>query len=222
MVALRASWEHLFGAVGLALFGIGVLQGLFWSAPDRFMGDVMRILYVHVPAAWMTLLCFTAAVVASVGWLWKGLWGWDWLAEASTRTGLFFGTLLLGTGMLWARPTWGVWWDWDPRLTSVAVMMIAFAAVMALRSFVDDPQQRATWAAVASIIAYVDVPIVYFSVRWWRSLHQMQSSPSTVDSDMVLGLRLNSFAYLFFAIWLVVRTWRWLRISRAADAEVPA
>lgn len=217
----RFAWEHVFGVLGIVLFGLGARQGLLIAAPDRFMGDVMRILYVHVPAAWTTLLLFTVVLVASVGWLWKGTWGWDWVSEAATRTGIFFGALLLATGSLWARPTWGVWWDWDPRLTTVAVMMIAFSAIMALRSFVEDPQQRATWAAVSGILAYVSVPIVYFSVRWWRSLHQTQSSPSTVDPDMVLGLRLNAFAYLFFGIWFLVRTWRLIKLERARDAEVP-
>ena len=90
-----------------------------------------------------------------------------------------------------------MWWDWDPRLTTTAVLLFAFAGILALRRFVDDPVKRATWSAVATIIAYVDVPIVYYSVRWWNSLHQQQSSPATVSSQFYLPLRLNAFGVLF-------------------------
>lgn len=215
----KFAWEHAVGIFGVLLFSFGCYQGLFNTPPDRFMGDVMRILYVHVPAAWITLLCFTTVFICSIGWLIKGTPGWDVTAEAATRVGLLFGTLLICTGMLWGRPTWGVYWDWDPRLTTVAIMMVAFFGVTALRGFVEDPGQRATWAAIAAIIAYVDVPIVYFSVRWWRSLHQIQSSPSTVDSDMVVVLRINAFAYLFMGIWFIARQYRLLKLNRAAELE---
>ena len=91
--------------------------------------------------------------------------------------GVVLSALLCMQGAIWAKPTWGVWWDWDPRLTTTAVLVFAFGGILALRQFVDDPVKRATWSAVATIIAYVDVPIVYFSVKWWNSLHQLQSSP---------------------------------------------
>jgi len=106
-------------------------------------------------------------------------------------------------GSIWARPTWGVWWDWDPRLTTTAVMFFAFVGILALRRFVEDPVKRATWSAVATIIAYVDVPIVYYSVRWWNSLHQMQSSPETVSAVFVIPLRTNAFGVLFFMTGLI-------------------
>jgi heme exporter protein C len=210
-------WEHAVGALGLGLLIYGSYQGLFVLPPDRFMGDVMRILYVHVPAAWSTLLCFTLAFVCAIGWLWKGTWRWDVLGEAATQVGLVFGVLLTILGSIWARPTWGVWWDWDPRLTTVAIMLVSFGAVTALRSFVDDPERRATWSAIAAIVSYVDVPVVYFSVKWWRSLHQMQSSPSTVDPDMVMVLRINAFAFLFLAIWFIARHYRLIHIRRDAE-----
>ena len=113
--------------------------------------------------------------------------------------------LLLVQGSIWARATWGVWWDWDVRLTTSLVMLLLFAGVLALRSFVDDTDRRATWTAVATIVAFVDVPLVYFCVRWWRSLHQTQSTPETVSSAMVLPLRINAFAILFIAIWLITK-----------------
>jgi heme exporter protein C len=209
--------QQALASQGLGLLIYGSYQGLFVLPPDRFMGDVMRILYVHVPAAWSTLLCFTLVFFCSIGWLWKGTWRWDVLAEAATHVGLVFGVLLTILGSIWARPTWGVWWDWDPRLTTVAIMLVSFGAVTALRSFVDDPERRATWSAIAAIVSYVDVPVVYFSVKWWRSLHQMQSSPSTVDPEMVMVLRINAFAFLFLAIWFIARHYRLIRIRRDAE-----
>ena len=108
--------------------------------------------------------------------------------------------LLCCQGAIWAKPTWGVWWDWDPRLTTTAVLLFAFLGILALRKFVDDPARRAMWSAVATIVAYVDVPIVYFSVSWWNSLHQQQSNPETVRNRSGMPLRINAFGMLFLMI----------------------
>lgn len=218
---MKHSWEHLFGAIGLGLLLFGSWHGLFVAEPDRFMGDVMRIMYVHVPAAWSTLLCFTFAFGCAVAYLLGRSPRADALHASSVEVGLVLGTLLTALGSIWARPTWGVWWDWDPRLTTVAVMLICFVAILALRALVEDPDQRARWSAVATIIAYVDVPIVYFSVKWWRTLHQPWSSPDTVDSEMVLALRVNAFAFLFLATWFVVRRYRLARLEQAVELAPP-
>ena len=216
---MKQRWEHLVGALGLLLLLVGSWQGLFVVPADREMFEVQRIMYVHVPAAWAALLCFTFVFGCAVAWLVRGSWLWDALLEASIEVGVVLGTLLIALGSIWAKPTWGVWWDWDPRLTTAAVMVLAFAAILALRSFVDDPQRRATWSAVAAIIAYVDVPVVYFSVQWWRTLHQAQSSPETVDAVMVLPLRINAFAFLFLAVWFVARRYRIARRELARELE---
>jgi heme exporter protein C len=113
------------------------------------------------------------------------------------EVGVVLAVLLCFLGSIWAKPTWGVWWDWDPRLTTTAIMVFAFAGILALRRFVDDPVKRATWSAVAAIVAFVDVPIVYFSVKWWNSLHQLQSSPETVSRAFHWPLRINAFGILF-------------------------
>lgn len=214
---MKDRWEHLVGVLGLGLLAFGTWQGLIVAPPDMYMGDVARIMYVHVPTAWTALLCFTLAFVVAIGWLVRGTWRWDSLQEAAIEVGVVLGALLIAQGSIWARPTWGVWWDWDPRLTTSAVLVLAFGGILALRAFVDDPKRRATWTAVASIVAFVDVPIVYFSVRWWRSLHQVQSSPETVDSPMVLALRVNAFAFLLLGTWLVVRRYRVARRRNEAE-----
>ena len=184
-------------ALGVVCLLVGSYFGLFVAPPEHYMGDVQRIMYVHVPTAWNALLALTFAFICAVISLFKNDLKWDARMEAAIEVGVLLGFLLCCQGAIWAKPTWGVWWDWDPRLTTTAVLVAAFAGVLALRHFVDDPVKRASWSAVAAIIASADVPIVYYSVRWWNSLHQLQSSPSTVSSHFYLPLRMNAFGILF-------------------------
>lgn len=190
--------------LGAALFAIGSTIGLFATPAEQYMGDVGRIMYAHVPTAWNAMLALTAAFGLALAFLFTGRWRFDNLLEATVEVGVVLCVLLCVQGAIWAKPTWGVWWDWDPRLTTMAVLLFLFVGILALRRFVDDPVRRATWSAVATIIAFVDVPIVYFSVKWWNSLHQQQSTPNTVDSVMHLPLRMNAFAVLFLVIGVVI------------------
>ena len=193
--------------LGAVLLSVGSYLGLFVAPSESYMGDVYRIMYVHVPTAWNTMLAFTFAFGAALAFLIKGDFKWDARLEAAVEVGVMLAGLLCLQGSLWAKPTWGVWWDWDPRLTTTAVMFFAFVGILALRRFVEDPVKRATWSAVATIVAYADVPIVYFSVRWWNSLHQMQSSPETVSRAFLIPLRTNAFGVLFLMAGLItVRT----------------
>ncbi len=192
------------GLAGAVLFIVGSYIGLFVAPAEKHMGDVQRMLYVHVPAAWNSLVCFCAAFVFAVASLWTGRSRWDNYTIGAVETGVMLNSLLLGLGMLWAKPTWGIWWTWgDVRLIFSFVMLLLFAGVLALRSFSDDPTRRATWTAIATIVAWVDVPLVYFCVRWWRSLHQIQSTPETVASSMALPMRINAFAVLFLSVWFI-------------------
>ena len=192
-----------FMIFGFLLLLVGSYIGLFRAPTEAFMGDVYRIMYVHVPTAWNTMLAFTFAFFCALLFLFRGDFRWDSRHEAAVEVGVMLSGLLCMQGSLWAKPTWGVWWDWDPRLTTTAVMFFSFAGILALRRFVDDPVKRATWSAAATVVAYVDVPIVYFSVRWWNSLHQMQSSPETVSAPFLIPLRTNAFGVLFLMIGLI-------------------
>lgn len=211
---------QLSGALGLTLLLVGSTLGLAWSPPERHMGDVSRIFYVHVPSAQVDLLIYTFAFVFALFSLWTGRSRWDARLTGALEVGVVLNVLLLGTGMLFGRPTWGIWWTWDVRLTTSLLALILFGGILALRSFVEEPRRRAVWTAVTTIVAYVDVPLIYFCVRWWRSLHQVQSSPDTVDAAMVLPYRLNAFGLLFFCIWLIGLRARLERL-RAAEEEVP-
>jgi len=215
----RMTKIHLFGLAGLVLLLIGSYLGLLVAPSERYMGDVQRIMYVHVPCAWNAMLCYIFGFGFAIASLWHHRPRWDALTVASIEVGIVLNALLLVQGSIWARKTWGVWWDWDVRLTTSLIMLLLFAGVLALRSFVQDPSRRATWTAIATIVAFVDVPLVYFCVRWWRSLHQVQSSPDTVSSGMVMPLRLNAIALLLLAIWMVAQRAR-LEMNRHQQEQV--
>jgi len=222
----------VLSVLALLLLVSGAWLGLAWAPPEREMGDVQRIMYVHLPAVWMGLLGVTLNFICSVVYLLPPLHlgkligplrvldelDADALAEASAEVGLFFGTLGLLLGSIWGRPTWGVFWTWDPRLTSMAILLVAYAGYLALRRFVDDAERRAAWSAVVGIIIAVDIPIIWFSVRWWNSLHQVQSSPRTVDPAMVLVLRWNAIAFLL--LWLVFLSSRYVIAKSRREREL--
>jgi len=190
-------------AGGVALLLAGSFWGLFKAPSEVFMGDVQRIMYVHVPTAWNAMLALTFAFVCAIAFLFTNSWKWDNRLEAAMEMGVVLSLLLCMQGAIWAKPTWGVWWDWDPRLTTTAVMVFAFGGILALRNAVEDPVKRAVWSSVACIVAFADVPIVYFSVKWWNSLHQAQSTPATVSKAFHWPLRINAFGILFLWIGLV-------------------
>ena len=203
--------NHRFPRLPYALVALGVLClivgsyfGLFVAPPEHYMGNMQRIMYVHVPTAWNALLAMTFAFGCAIVSLFTSSWKWDARLEGAVEVSVLLAFLLCCQGAIWAKPTWGVWWDWDPRLTSVAVLLFAFLGIIALRQFVDDPPRRAVWSAVATIIASADLPIVYFSVKWWNSLHQTQSSPSTVSSAFHLPLRINAFGVFFVMVAFVM------------------
>ena len=165
------------------------------------------------------MLLYTLAFIFAIVSLWTHRPKWDAVTTAAVEVGIVLNALLLVQGSIWARATWGVWWDWDVRLTTSLIMVLLFAGVLALRSFVHDAGRRATWTAIATIVAFVDVPLVYFCVRWWRSLHQVQSTPDTVAPMMVVPLRINAFAILFLAIWMMAQRVR-VELARRAQDQV--
>ncbi|MFP2957885.1 cytochrome c biogenesis protein CcsA [Myxococcus sp. 1LA] len=208
-------------ALSLVVLAAGWWLGLAWAPPDREMGDVQRIMYVHVPLQWMAMVAMFINFVAAVTYLMKASWKLDATAEASAEIGLLLGTAGMITGAIWGRPTWGVYWSWDPRLTSEAIMLVTYTGYLVLRRFVEDPEKRATWSSVVAIIGAINLPIVWFSVRWWRSLHQVQSTPQTVDPDMKLALRVSAFGMLFLTSWFLVHRYRQALAERQAEVALP-
>lgn len=200
------------GAAALVALAAGLYLGLAWAPPDALMGNVQRIMYIHFPSWLATGLGYLTAFVCSLLYLAKREPRWDAWAVAGVEVGLLFNATGLLTGSIWGRPTWGVWWTWDPRLTTTAVMFLLFAGYLVVRAFVEDPEARARVCALVAIVAFIDVPIVYFSVRWWRTLHQPQSSPDTVDPEMVIALRVMFLAFLLLFGHLLTKRYRLARI----------
>ncbi len=214
-------WENAVGVFALLLFLVAQYMAIFTAPAERHMMEVVRILFVHVPAAWIALVTFTLAFIGATGFLISGRRGLDWFVEATTEVGVVMTTLLITLGSLFAKPTWNVWWVWEPRLTSTATMLLSFVGILVLRSTVRDADRRAVFSAAATILSFVNVPIVYFSVRWWVTVHQIQSSPATVDPDMVFVLRANAFAFLFIAIWMIAKRWRIAKMRGLAETAPP-
>ena len=214
-------WEHGLLALGFVLLTVGHGMGLFVAPEEAMMGAAGRILYAHVPTAWVALVTLTLSFFAAIGALWTGKYSWDAAVEATAETGVVLTALLLFQGSMWAKPTWGYFWDWDPRLTTSAILLVLFVGVLVVRRVVTEPERRLTVTAIAAIIAYVDVPVVYFGVKWWRSLHQDWSSPQTVSNTMVMPLRIAAFAMLFIAIAVCVMRWRAIYAGLKVEASAP-
>jgi len=192
---------------GTFLWIAGSYYGLTIAPPERYMGEVQRIMYVHVPTAWCAMLVLTWSFVCASLFLITGRISWDHRLESAIEMAVVLCFLLSMQGAIWAKPTWGVWWDWDPRLTTVAILLMTFLGITALRRFAVDPVRRATWSSVATVVGYIDVPIVYFSVKWWNSLHQQQSNLSSVSHDFLIPLFVNFAGMLLLVIGIArVRT----------------
>ena len=206
-------------AVATAASMLVLLVGaLLWAPTDRLQGDVQRIFYIHVPAAWIGMLAFGVVFVASIAYLVTRRARWDRLAASSAEVGVVFTTGVMLTGPLWGRPVWGVYWDWDPRLTSFFILWLLYISYLVLRSYVTEPTRRARYSAVLGIIAFLDVPLVYVSVRWWRSLHpgpvvanpEGPQLPGSMLAVLLVGIVAFTLLYL-----LLLR----LRIDNAARED---
>ena len=167
-------WLGLAGVVATVILGLAVTPNAV-----NFPDGLVRLLYIHPPMAWVAFVAYGMAFLSSLLYLWPRTRDvrFDRLAGASAEVGVVFTGLTLASGSIWGRPTWGVWWTWDPLLTTTALLFILYLGYLALRRVPGDPEVVARRSAIAALIAFIDVPVVYFSVSWWRSLHQ----PPTVD-----------------------------------------
>jgi heme exporter protein C len=206
--------------------GAGLVTGLVISPPDAVQGDAARLMYLHVPAAWTAYLAFAVVLVGSAGYLGRRDLRFDRCAQAAAEVGVGLTALTIALGSIWGRAVWGVWWAWDPRLVSTALMLVVYAAYLALRRIDADPHRGARRAARLGVGGFVMLPVVHFSVVWWRSLHQ----PATVfaadpdppiDPVMLTALTLCFVAFTAAASWIFLRRVASLQ-PPTASAAVPA
>jgi heme exporter protein C len=201
------------GWLAIPALAIGLYLGLIWAPTDVMMGDVQRVMYVHFPSWIAVAIAYTTGFVCSIAYLVRRRPTMDYLAHAGVEVGVLFNITGLMTGSIWGRPTWGVWWTWDARLTTTALMLAIFLGYLAVRSFLEDPESRARIAALVATIGFLNLPIVYFSVRWFRTIHQIQSSPETVDPEMVLTLRVMFVAFALLTAYLISRRYAVARLE---------
>ena len=215
--------QRVMGIGTLATLLATAVIGLFVVPPDATQGEVQRLMYVHVPIAWVTFLAFGVVFIGSVAYLITKRIQWDRVAAASAEIGVGACALTIVLGSLWGRPVWGTWWTWDPRLTTTAVLLLIYVGYLSLRKVADSPARRAKWSAVVGVVGFIDVPIVHESVVWWRSLHQqatvLRIGAPTIAASMLATLLLAFVAFsLAYGYLMAVR----LRVGRLEDrSSVP-
>jgi heme exporter protein C len=197
--AALAPWFLGLAAVAI---GYGLVDGLVFAPPDYQQGDAFRIIYVHVPSAWLSLFAYVSmAVAAAIALIWRIKMGHA-VAAASAPIGASFTLLALATGSLWGRPMWGTYWAWDPRLTSELILLFLYFGVMSLRSAFEDPARGDRAAALLALVGVVNVPIIHFSVVWWNSLHQgatvAKFGKPTMAASMLWPLLSMALGFMLF------------------------
>jgi heme exporter protein C len=209
-----STWPWIVMAIaGLVTFVASMTVG-----PDAVQGQLSRILYVHVPSAWLAYLAFGVTMLASAMYLWKKDLKWDRRAASSAEIGVVFTALALGLGMIWAKPTWGVWWTWDARLTLTAIMFFVYLGYLALRRTTTDLHARAKRSAILGVLAVIQVPLVHFSVVWWRTLHQPPSllKPEPIDMDTAIVATLL-IAVIAFTVMYVAMMIKRIELAQLED-----
>ena len=214
-------------AITLALFAAGLYLS-FTSEGDYQQGDTVRIMYIHVPAAWLSMMCYMVMAAAALGTLvWRHPLA-DVAHKAAAPIGAAFTFLALVTGSLWGKPMWGAWWVWDARLTSVFILFLMYLGIIALHRAVDEPQRAARLAAILILVGVVNIPIIKFSVDWWNTLHQpasvMRLDGPTIDPVFLWPLAVMALAYTFafFTMHLAAMRNEILRRRVAAQRRVAA
>lgn len=219
--ARRRTEAAVGGLAAVAAVALGVL-GLVVAPTDAVQGEPQRLMYVHVPAAWVAYLAFVVVLVASVAYLVRRDLAWDRRARAAAELGVGLTALTIVLGSVWARPVWGVWWTWEPRLVTTVVLLLIYVGYLAVRGTAADPHAAARRAAAVGILGFVNVPVVHFSVVWWRTLHQpptvlQPGGPAPIEPEMLAALLTGVVAFTLAGVWLYLRRLRAL----ASDAPAP-
>lgn len=216
---VSSSWPWF----AMAVAGLVTFVASMTVSPDAIQGQLSRIMYVHVPSAWLAYLAFAVTMASSAMYLWKRDLKWDRRALASAEIGVVFTGMAIGLGMVWAKPTWGMFWTWDARLTLTAIMFFVYLGYLALRRTTDDLHARAKRASILGVLAVVQVPLVHFSVIWWRTLHQPPSvlAPASpdIDTSMLVTLLL---AVVCFTVMYVAMMVKRIQLARLEDALLVA
>jgi len=195
----------------LAVLGLvaGLAAGFGYAPSEAVQGNVQRIMYLHVPSVLTAYLAFMLVLLGSMGYLATRRPRWDRLAGSAAEIGVLFTGLTIVSGSIWGKPTWGTWWTWDARLTSTAVLFLVYVGYLLLRNLIDEADARGRYAAVVGIVGAINIPIVHFSVKWWRALHQPSTilgpEPSPLAFPLKVALYVNIVAFLLLFAYFLSR-----------------
>jgi heme exporter protein C len=217
--------KRLLLAATLVALAVTAFLALSVTPPrENQGGEAVRLLYLHVPSAWLAYLAFGVTALASILWLWPRTRSatWDLLAGASAEIGVVFTGLMLAIGSLWGRPTWGTWWEWDARLTSTAILFFLYLGYLALRRTGATSDERGKRCAIAALIAAGDMPIVHFSVNWWQTLHQQgtvfnENLDVKVNGSMAVTLIIAVVAFTLLYGWLLAERFQLAQLEEGRE-----
>jgi len=214
--------RRLLGFLTVLGLAAGLVMGFGVAPREATQGNVQRIMYLHVPSVWVAYLAFVVVLVASIVYLVRHSETADRLAHASAEVGVLFTGLTIATGSIWGKPTWGTWWTWDARLTSVSILFVMYLGYLLLRGMIEDRERGARFAAVLGIVTAFNIPLVHFSVLWWRTLHQppslMAPGPAPVPGIIKAALYVNFVAFTLLYGYFLTRRVRVLRLEAEAEA----
>ncbi|HLH62580.1 MAG TPA: cytochrome c biogenesis protein CcsA [Ktedonobacteraceae bacterium] len=209
----------VLGALSLTGMMISIWMIFLYAPTDAIEGQPQRIFYFHVPIAWIAMLAFVVVALAGIGYLWKKDERWDWAARAAAELGAVFATLTLITGSIWGRTTWGTWWTWDARLTTTLILWFIYIGYLMLRSYMGRTHASARAGAVLAIIGVIDIPIIYESVNWWRTLHPQAEvgTPGALPPSVVLTLMVSLTTFTLFYSFLMIQLYQLQRMQAVAQ-----
>lgn len=209
-------------AVALLLFAAATIMVFAYAPIERVMGQVQKVFYFHVATGWVGMLAFFAAVIAGVAYLITKRPIWDLVGLGSIEIGIVFMLINIVTGAIWARPIWNTWWTWDPRLTTATIMELVYAAYIMLRQGIDDPERRARFGAVYAILGFISVPLTFFSIRIFRTIHPVVigGGDPTVTGEFSMTTAMSQtfmFSLIAFSVVFISLLWHRVRLGQLAD-----
>jgi heme exporter protein C len=211
----------ILGGVAIVLVIAAAYASFFIAPEERTMGLIQRIFYFHVASAWSGFTAFFLCFIGNLLYVWKRDQKYDWLAVSGAEVGLAFTTVVLITGPIWAHPVWGIWWTWDARLTSTFVLWLLYVSYLLLRTIVDEPDRRALLSSLFGIFAFLDVPLVFGAIRWWRTQHPqpviMGGQGSGLDPTMKSVFFFSALAMHVFMLFLVAERYALEKMQTEAD-----
>jgi heme exporter protein C len=211
----------ILGAVAILLVIASAYASFFIAPEERTMGLIQRIFYFHVASAWAGFTAFFLCFLGNLLYVWKRAQKYDWLAVSGAEVGLAFTTVVLITGPIWAHPVWGIWWTWDARLTSTFVLWLLYVSYLLLRTLVEEPDRRALLSSLFGIFAFIDVPLVFGAIRWWRTQHPQPviagGQGSGLEPTMKAVFFFSAFAMHVFMAFLVAERYALEKMQTETD-----